>query len=68
MLAGVGDALVGRMLCYDAWCARFKGIRLRGRDMECAVCGSSPTILSLKDTDAMNVDFATGAGDGESSC
>jgi sulfur-carrier protein adenylyltransferase/sulfurtransferase len=45
---GVGDALVGRLLMFDALAGEFNEIRLR-RDPECPVCGENPTITDYID-------------------
>jgi adenylyltransferase/sulfurtransferase len=46
LLTGVGEALVGRLLLYDAQRMRFREITLP-RDSRCPVCGDTPTIREL---------------------
>jgi molybdopterin/thiamine biosynthesis adenylyltransferase/rhodanese-related sulfurtransferase len=48
LLLGVGDALVGRLLLFDALRLRFREMRLR-RDPACPVCGDAPSIHELID-------------------
>jgi adenylyltransferase/sulfurtransferase len=48
LLLGQGDALVGRLLLFDALRMRFREMRLR-RDPACPVCGDEPTIQELID-------------------
>ncbi|HYW13756.1 MAG TPA: molybdopterin-synthase adenylyltransferase MoeB [Longimicrobium sp.] len=48
LLLGQGDALVGRLLLFDALRMRFREMRLR-RDPACPVCGDDPTIHELID-------------------
>jgi molybdopterin/thiamine biosynthesis adenylyltransferase len=45
---GIGDALVGRLLLYDALAASFTEVTLR-RDPACPVCGDEPTITEYID-------------------
>jgi adenylyltransferase/sulfurtransferase len=52
---GAGDTLVGRLLLFDALETNFTEIALR-RDLECPVCGDSPTITEYIDY----VEFCTG--------
>lgn len=52
LLAGVGKAMVGRMLIVDALSMSFRQIRF-GRDKECPVCGERPTIRQLTDFEAV---------------
>jgi len=46
LITGIGEALVGRLLLYDAARMTFRNIAL-SRDPECPVCGDAPTIRSL---------------------
>jgi sulfur-carrier protein adenylyltransferase/sulfurtransferase len=46
MIVGIGTALVGRFLLYDALRLRFREIVL-ARDAECPACGDAPTITDL---------------------
>jgi adenylyltransferase/sulfurtransferase len=48
LLLGQGDALIGRLLLFDALRMRFREMRLR-RDPACPVCGDEPTIHELID-------------------
>ena len=48
LLLGIGDALVGRYLLYDALDGSFREVRLR-RDPDCPVCGEHPTITDYID-------------------
>ncbi|HLM67250.1 MAG TPA: molybdopterin-synthase adenylyltransferase MoeB [Longimicrobium sp.] len=48
LLLGQGDALVGRLLLFDALRMRFREMRLR-RDPACPVCGDAPSIHELID-------------------
>ena len=45
---GIGDALVGRLLLFDALETTFNEITLR-RDPDCPVCGENPTITEYVD-------------------
>ncbi len=51
LILGAGEALVGRLLLYDALAMRFRELKLR-RDPECPVCGDKPTIRELIDYQA----------------
>jgi sulfur-carrier protein adenylyltransferase/sulfurtransferase len=46
LILGIGEALVGRLLTYDALGMRFREVKLR-RDPKCPLCGTSPTIKDL---------------------
>tara|TARA_R110002096_G_scaffold52142_19_gene136052 strand:+ start:875 stop:2044 length:1170 start_codon:yes stop_codon:yes gene_type:complete len=48
LIVGIGEPLVGRLVHFDALAFRFREIKLR-RDPQCAVCGESPTITTLKE-------------------
>ncbi len=48
LILGIGDPLIGRLIHFDALSFRFREIKLK-RDVECAVCGTNPTITSLTD-------------------
>ncbi len=50
LLLGTGEALVGRLLLYDALEMSFRELRLR-KDPACPVCGTNPTIRELIDYD-----------------
>jgi molybdopterin/thiamine biosynthesis adenylyltransferase/rhodanese-related sulfurtransferase len=45
---GIGDALVGRLLLFDALAAEFNEVTIR-RDPDCPVCGEHPTITEYVD-------------------
>lgn len=45
-LAGIGDALAGRLLVYDALGGTWRALRF-DRDPGCPLCGSEPTIRRL---------------------
>jgi adenylyltransferase/sulfurtransferase len=51
LLTGVGEALVGRLMIYDALEMSYRAVRVR-KDPECAICGKNPTITGLIDYDA----------------
>lgn len=48
LVLGTGDALVGRLLMYDALTQKFREMKIR-RDPNCPVCGDKPTIKELID-------------------
>lgn len=48
LLIGIGDALVGRLLCYDALAARFRELALP-RDPDCPGCGKRAPRLGYED-------------------
>jgi adenylyltransferase/sulfurtransferase len=48
LILGAGDALINRLLLFDAWKMRFRELKLR-KDPECPVCGDSATIRELID-------------------
>ena len=45
---GIGDALVGRLLLFDALTTTFTEVSVR-RDPDCPVCGENPTITDYVD-------------------
>jgi adenylyltransferase/sulfurtransferase len=47
VILGVGEALIGRLLIYDALRMRFREIRLR-KDPDCPICGPRATITELR--------------------
>lgn len=51
LILGAGDALVNRLLLFDAWKMRFREMKLR-KDPECPVCGENATIRELIDYEA----------------
>jgi molybdopterin-synthase adenylyltransferase len=54
-LLGQGELLTNRLLTYDALRMRFREVPLR-RNVNCPVCGETPTITALRDeVEAMNV-------------
>jgi adenylyltransferase/sulfurtransferase len=48
LLLGIGEPLAGRLLVYDALSLRFQEFRFTRR-ADCAVCGDSPSIVSLQE-------------------
>ncbi|CAN0215713.1 unnamed protein product [Pylaiella littoralis] len=52
VLGEFGCPLVGRLCTYDAQDGSFYTIRLRPRSKTCAACGDSPSIKSMKDSEA----------------
>lgn len=48
LITGAGEVLTGRLLTYDALTLQFQEFRF-ARRADCAVCGESPSILSLRD-------------------
>ena len=48
LLLGRGDALVGRLLCYDALAARFRELALQ-RDPDCPGCGAAALNIGYED-------------------
>jgi len=44
---GIGESLAGQLLIYDALAVRFRKVKVPP-DPACALCGSQPTILSLR--------------------
>jgi sulfur-carrier protein adenylyltransferase/sulfurtransferase len=48
LIIGIGEALVGRLLLFDALAMQFRELRLR-KDSECPVCGGHPTVTKLID-------------------
>jgi sulfur-carrier protein adenylyltransferase/sulfurtransferase len=50
LIIGIGDALVGRLLHFDALKVKFRELNLR-RDPQCPVCGENPTIFAPIDYD-----------------
>jgi MoaD family protein len=50
LILGIGDALTGRLLLFDALTTEFREVRIR-RDPNCAVCGDHPTVTGLIDYD-----------------
>jgi sulfur-carrier protein adenylyltransferase/sulfurtransferase len=51
LIAGIGEPLIGRFLVYDALKMRFRELRL-GKDPDCAICGTQPTITQLREESA----------------
>ena len=47
LLLGIGEPLIGRFLIYDALRMRFREVRLP-KDPDCPVCGTNPTIRTLR--------------------
>lgn len=57
LILGLGDPLVGRLLCYDALAAAFREFRAAA-DPECAYCGDRHAFPGYADYEA----FCAGAG------
>ena len=51
VLLGKGDALIGRLLLFDAMRMDFRELKLR-KDPSCPVCGDDPTVTELIDYEA----------------
>jgi sulfur-carrier protein adenylyltransferase/sulfurtransferase len=51
IVLGIGDALVGRLVLFDALAFEFRELRLR-KDRHCVVCGEAPSITAPIDYDA----------------
>ncbi len=50
LILGIGEALLGRLLIYDALAANTRTLRLR-RDPTCALCGESPSVHTPDNTE-----------------
>src|SRR5437867_2047691 len=50
LIVGVGEALIGRLVHFDALKVHFRELKLRS-DAQCPVCGENPTIFSPIDYD-----------------
>ena len=48
LVLGVGEPLVGRLLCHDALAGRFRELRLP-RDPDCPGCGAAATFSGYED-------------------
>ncbi|MDE1921669.1 MAG: molybdopterin-synthase adenylyltransferase MoeB [Candidatus Omnitrophica bacterium] len=48
MICGIGDSLLGRLLIFDALAACFREVKIK-KDPACPLCGSHPTIQTLKE-------------------
>src|SRR5688572_21520030 len=48
LILGGGDALINRLLLFDAWKMRFRELKLR-KDPACPVCGENATVRELID-------------------
>ena len=51
LILGIGDPLIGRFLVYDALKMRFRELKLP-RDPDCPVCGTRPSITTLRESAA----------------
>jgi adenylyltransferase/sulfurtransferase len=49
LILGIGEALVGRFLVYDALRMRFRELKLP-KDPDCPVCGLRPAITTLRES------------------
>ena len=50
LVLGSGDAMIGRLLLFDALTMRFRELKLR-KDPDCVLCGANPTVRGLIDYD-----------------
>ncbi len=50
LVLGTGDAMIGRLLLFDALGLRFRELKLR-KDPDCVICGPHPSIHGLIDYD-----------------
>ncbi len=48
LILGSGDALIGRLLLFDALGMKFREVKLR-KNPDCVICGPNPTITKLID-------------------
>ena len=51
LIMGIGESLAGRLLLIDALDMEFRTVKLR-RNVECPLCGDSPTVTELIDYEA----------------
>lgn len=47
LIGGQLDVLAGKMVIFDATTSTFRNVTLRGRSIDCQICGDSPTIVAL---------------------
>jgi adenylyltransferase/sulfurtransferase len=64
IVLGVGEALVGRLVLFDALAFEFRELRLK-KDRHCVVCGEAPSITAPIDYDAFCQGPAPPAAGGE---
>ena len=48
LILGAPDALINRLLMFDAWQMKFREFKIR-KDPQCPICGENPTIKELID-------------------
>jgi adenylyltransferase/sulfurtransferase len=60
LILGIGEPLVGRFLIYNALNMRFREIVLR-KDLDCPLCGTHPTIQSLRSYEQQECDVRANA-------
>jgi adenylyltransferase/sulfurtransferase len=48
LILGRGDAMIGRLLLFDALAMKFRELKLR-KDPHCPICGENPTVHGLID-------------------
>jgi molybdopterin/thiamine biosynthesis adenylyltransferase len=48
LVLGIGETLVGRLLCYDALAAKFRELKLP-RDPRCPGCGANAIFTGYED-------------------
>lgn len=60
LIAGIGEPLIGRLLCLDALSMAWSEVRIK-RHSQCPVCGDAPSITELREeTVACEVEEAPG--------
>ncbi|XP_042318924.1 adenylyltransferase and sulfurtransferase MOCS3 isoform X2 [Sceloporus undulatus] len=59
MASGMGTTFNRSMLLFDGLEGRFRHIKLRPRDPDCAVCGDCPSVTTLQDYEAFCGSSAT---------
>jgi adenylyltransferase/sulfurtransferase len=64
LILGQGDALIGRLLLYDALDGEFREVKIP-KNLDCPVCGEHPTVTSLIDYEEFcGIPHITTAGNG----
>jgi adenylyltransferase/sulfurtransferase len=58
LILGIGDAPLGKLTAYDALRSRFRTLTLH-RDPRCRLCGGSPEIVSVRNTETLAQDTCT---------
>ncbi|XP_020635168.3 adenylyltransferase and sulfurtransferase MOCS3 [Pogona vitticeps] len=57
--SGIGTGLNRAMLLFDALEGKFRQIKLRSRNLDCAVCGDHPSVTGLQDYESFCGSSAT---------